>query len=91
MVILTRKPGDEIILGRNIHVRLLSAPGGFVRVGIEDPNVMVDTTGRVISMDDREEPEDDVVDLFPTKAIANDDTVALPCVEVFSEGWAGVM
>jgi len=37
MLVLTRKPGERLILGDNIVVTVLSARNGQVRIGIEAP------------------------------------------------------
>ncbi len=37
MLILTRKPGETIIIGDNIKVTMLSAAGKQIRIGIEAP------------------------------------------------------
>jgi carbon storage regulator len=37
MLVLTRRCGEEIVIGGNIHVKVLSAHGGKVRIGITAP------------------------------------------------------
>ncbi len=37
MLVLTRKAGESIIIGSNIEVKVLSAEGGSVRIGIKAP------------------------------------------------------
>jgi carbon storage regulator len=37
MLVLTRKPGEKVVIGRNITVTLLEVVGSRVRVGIEAP------------------------------------------------------
>lgn len=38
MLILTRKPGETLIIGDDIKVSVLGVKGGQVRIGIEAPN-----------------------------------------------------
>ncbi len=38
MLILTRKPGEAIIIGDNIKVTILGVAGKQIRIGIEAPN-----------------------------------------------------
>jgi len=43
MLVLTRKVGETIVIGNNIHVTVVSVQGEKVRVGvIAPPNVIVD-------------------------------------------------
>ena len=37
MLILTRKPNEEIIINGNIRMRVLSVHGGRIRLGIDAP------------------------------------------------------
>jgi carbon storage regulator len=37
MLVITRKPGEEIVIGSNVVVRVLTADYGRVRVGITAP------------------------------------------------------
>ncbi len=37
MLVLTRKPGQRLMIGDNIVVTVLSVHGGQVRIGIEAP------------------------------------------------------
>ncbi|MGL4460851.1 MAG: carbon storage regulator [Planctomycetia bacterium] len=37
MLVLTRKPGQELIIGGNIRVKVLSVSGGRIRLGIAAP------------------------------------------------------
>lgn len=37
MLVLTRKPGEKIVIGDNIILTLLSCKGSHVRIGIEAP------------------------------------------------------
>jgi carbon storage regulator len=41
MLVLTRKPGESVVIDGNIVIRLLSAQDGRVRLGIEAPNEVV--------------------------------------------------
>lgn len=38
MLVLTRRVGEEIIIGENIRVKIVSIKGDRIRVGIEAPN-----------------------------------------------------
>jgi carbon storage regulator len=43
MLVLTRKPGEAILIGDNIHLKLLAVRGDTVRLGITAPKaVLVD-------------------------------------------------
>lgn len=43
MLVLTRRTNEEIIIDGNIHIRILSAEGNRVRIGIDaPPHVRVD-------------------------------------------------
>ncbi|QDU38645.1 Carbon storage regulator [Maioricimonas rarisocia] len=37
MLVLTRKEGEEIVIGNDIRVRVLRVRGGQIRVGIDAP------------------------------------------------------
>jgi carbon storage regulator len=37
MLVLTRKPGERIVLGDSIHVTVISLERGRVRLGVEAP------------------------------------------------------
>jgi carbon storage regulator len=37
MLILTRKSGETITIGENIHIRVLDVKGGQVRIGVDAP------------------------------------------------------
>ncbi|MDQ3331744.1 MAG: carbon storage regulator [Planctomycetota bacterium] len=37
MLVLTRKPGESILIGSDVRVRVLRAKGSRVRLGIEAP------------------------------------------------------
>jgi len=37
MLILTRKAGETITIGDNVHIKVLSMKGGQVRIGIDAP------------------------------------------------------
>jgi carbon storage regulator len=37
MLVLSRKVGEEIIIGDNIHVRVLSIQGNSIRLGFDAP------------------------------------------------------
>ncbi|HWG44095.1 MAG TPA: carbon storage regulator CsrA [Gemmataceae bacterium] len=43
MLVLTRRPGEEIVIGNNIRVTVVSVRGDHVRIGIDaPPSVVVD-------------------------------------------------
>jgi len=37
MLVLTRKPGEGIIIGDNITVKIIELKGGSIRIGIDAP------------------------------------------------------
>ncbi len=37
MLILSRKPGESIVIDENIHVRIMRVDGDVVKIGIEAP------------------------------------------------------
>ena len=37
MLILTRKPGESVVIGENVHVIILEVKGESVKIGIEAP------------------------------------------------------
>jgi carbon storage regulator len=37
MLVITRKPGEEVVIGSNITVEVLTVDGGCVRLGITAP------------------------------------------------------
>ncbi len=37
MLVLTRKPGEQINIGEDIVITVMEGPGGAVRIGIEAP------------------------------------------------------
>ena len=37
MLVLTRKPGEGVIIGDNISVKIIEMKGGGVRIGIDAP------------------------------------------------------
>jgi carbon storage regulator len=43
MLVLTRRPGESIVIGGGIRIKVVEAKGGRVRLGIEAPqHVLVD-------------------------------------------------
>jgi carbon storage regulator len=40
MLILTRRPGETILIGEDIEVRILEVRGNQVRIGIEAPETV---------------------------------------------------
>ncbi len=37
MLVLTRKPGEGIIIGENITIKIIELKGGSIRIGIDAP------------------------------------------------------
>ena len=37
MLVLTRKPGDGIVVGENITIKVIEVKGGAIRIGIDAP------------------------------------------------------
>ena len=48
MLVLTRKPGEDLVIAENIHVRIMSVSGKHVRIGIEAPKDVTVFRGEVI-------------------------------------------
>ena len=48
MLVLTRKPGEDLVIAENIHVRIMSVSGKHVRIGIEAPEDVTIFRGEVI-------------------------------------------
>lgn len=40
MLVLTRKPGEQVIVGNNVVITVIELKGGRVRLGFEAPNDM---------------------------------------------------
>lgn len=40
MLVLTRKPGETVMLGEDIQVKIVSVDGDQVKIGIEAPRAM---------------------------------------------------
>lgn len=40
MLVLTRKPGETLMLGEDIQVKIVSVDGDQVKIGIEAPRAM---------------------------------------------------
>lgn len=40
MLVLTRKPGEGLIIGDNITVKVIEVKGGGIRIGIDAPSDM---------------------------------------------------
>jgi carbon storage regulator len=60
MLVLSRRKGEEIIIGDNIHVTVLSVQGDRVRLGITAPRSIsvfrqevLDREGQMVVEDDR--------------------------------------
>lgn len=52
MLVLTRKCGEEIVIGDGIHIKVLATSGGRVRIGITAPrNVTVHRSELELSID----------------------------------------
>lgn len=52
MLVLTRKCGEEIVIGDGIQIKVLATSGGRVRIGITAPrNVAVHRSELVLSID----------------------------------------
>ena len=40
MLVLTRKPGETLMLGENIQVKIISVDGDQVKIGIDAPRAL---------------------------------------------------
>ena len=58
MLVLTRKVGEEIIIGDDIHIMVVAIEGGKVRIGVSAPKEVVV---------DRQEVHDKRTDSFDGK------------------------
>ena len=47
MLVLSRKPGDEIVIGGNIRVRVLEVCGNTVRLGLTAPREVAIRRGEI--------------------------------------------
>lgn len=73
MLVLTRKPGEQIVIGKNIRLTVVSVGPGRVKIGIEAPeNVRVDRR-EIFEKIQREHAEQsaDVLDSL-TRTLADD-------------------
>ena len=62
MLVLSRKPGEAIIIGGGIRVRLLEVRGSHVRLGVEAPpevNVVREELHRAVVATNRESARTD--------------------------------
>lgn len=49
MLVLTRKPGEQILLGDDIVITVLEGPSGTVRIGIDAPRGVKITRAEVMA------------------------------------------
>ena len=66
MLVLTRKPGEGIIIGDDIHITIVELKGGGVRIGIDAPRDMKVHRQEVfdrIKQENREAAQWDIADL----------------------------
>jgi len=68
MLILTRKPGETITIGDNIHIRVLGVKGGQVRIGVDAPREIAVNREEVHA---RVQAESDALDV-PAEAVLAD-------------------
>ena len=47
MLVLTRKVGDEIVIGNDIHITVVAVKGGSVRLGVTAPKDVAVDRGEV--------------------------------------------
>jgi len=77
MLILTRKPGETVLIGDDIKVTILSVRGNLVRVGIDAPRSVPVHREEVYARIQREKSQASGVD-----APAADAPESAPAVEV---------
>ena len=80
MLVLTRKPGEQIVVQGNIRITVVSVGPGRVKIGIEaPPDVQIDRQ----EIHEKKSHEDAVVILDPVKdaTSVNDDTKPMTPVQ----------
>ena len=53
MLVLTRKPGEQIIIGNNIRIKVVGISGNQVRLGIEAPGEIKVMRQELLARDER--------------------------------------
>ena len=48
MLVLSRKPGEEIVIGENIRISVLKRQGGRVRLGITAPPAVLISRAEIV-------------------------------------------
>ena len=78
MLVLSRKPGEKLCIGKNITVTVLEVHGNRVRLGIEAPKDVSITRGELIHVehDDLSDPE---LGEKPTEWFMECELDAAPC------------
>lgn len=79
MLVLTRKPGEQIVIGNNIRITVVGVGPGRVKIGIEAPeNVRVDRS-EIFEKIQRETHESADVLASLTRSLPDDASPTLVC------------
>jgi carbon storage regulator len=74
MLVLTRKPGEGIIIGDDVKITIVELKGGGVRIGIDAPREMKVHRQEVferIKEENREATQWDIADLDEVSSLLN--------------------
>ncbi len=71
MLVLNRKSNQEIVLGGNVFVRILSVKGNTVRLGIQAPGEVSILRGELVTTDEEPVSENRTVDAPAIQAPAS--------------------
>ena len=68
MLVLTRKVGEEIVIGGDIHVVVVAVQGAKVRIGISAPKDVVVDRQEIHEQRRQWQSEDSVLEIHPPLA-----------------------
>jgi carbon storage regulator CsrA len=60
MLVLTRKPGEKVVIGDGITVTVIEVQGNRVRVGLDAPEQVRILRGELLGCQDRPVPDPDL-------------------------------